>query len=259
MSRFLVDGLLVSNQSLNSSYYLLEISLPQEVATQWQVRAGMFVQVGGTIPHVLLRRPISIAYFLPETAILGLLVQRVGKATNFWRGLAVGSKLSLLGPLGRSFNTSPHFVGERPLLVAGGVGVAPIRMLAEELAASGIRPTIFYGARTAELLTFDEELRSFGDLYIATEDGSQGEKGYVTSLAGWQSDSYSSVFTCGPRAMMQAVMALARERELPCQVSLENSMACGIGVCLCCVEPTTSGNRCVCTEGPVFNAEELLF
>ena len=100
-------------------------------------------------------------------------------------------------------------------------------------------------------------MESWGQLKIATEDGSVGVKGFVTSLPEWENE-YSAIYTCGPRVMMNAVMKLAKEKKTSCEVSLENLMACGIGACLCCVEKTTKGHVCVCKEGPVMNADKLI-
>lgn len=257
MMHYLVNTEIVQNIPLNEAYYLLEVKLPEEEKDNWHPEAGMFVQVHAKAPNVLLRRPLSIAYYKEQEGIIGMLIQKVGKASNYWSTLPMNTTLSLVGPLGNSFTTDSSFVGSKPLLVAGGVGVAPIRMLAEKLASHGIVPTIFYGARTQGLLVFTEELSAWGNLKIATEDGSAGTRGYVTSLPDW-GKQFTSVYTCGPRVMMNAVARLAKEKGIPCEVSLENRMACGIGACLCCVEETTEGNLCVCTEGPVFNANRLI-
>lgn len=257
MKPFLLEGELIANRPLNRSYYLLEVVLPAGVWNVWSPSPGMFVQLKASAPDVFLRRPISIAYYDADRGVVGLLVQEVGKATLHWRHLPSGSHLSLLGPLGRGFTNSLEFAGPRPLLVGGGVGIAPIRMLAETFFRKGLSPTVFYGARSRNLLVFTEELRRYGRLFLATEDGSEGEKGYVTTLSAWQ-EEFTSIFTCGPRRMMEAVAFIARKRQIPCEISLENRMACGIGACLCCVENTSRGNVCVCTEGPVFNAKELL-
>lgn len=257
MKHYLVKTEIVQNKALNDVYYLLEVRLPASQCKLWTPRAGMFLQIKSDAPEVLLRRPLSIAYYHKEEGILGILIQKVGKATHQWSQLPLGSMLNIIGPLGNSFTTDPAYVGKKPLLVAGGVGVAPMRMLAEELSMLGIVPTIFYGARNKELLVFTKEMESWGQLKIATEDGSIGVKGFVTSLPEWENE-YSVIYTCGPRVMMNAVMKLAKERKISCEVSLENLMACGIGACLCCVEKTTKGHVCVCQDGPVMNADKLI-
>lgn len=245
------------NISLNESYYLIEVLLSKKDRGLWQPKAGMFVQIQSKAPDTILRRPISIAYYKKVEGKVGFLIQDVGKATSFWRTLAEGSAFNFIGPLGNGFTLTKEFSGERPLLVAGGVGIAPILMLSQEFSKRNITPTILYGAKTDKIVVFLKELSQFGNLYIATEDGSLGNKGFVTTLPQWHS-TYSSIYTCGPRKMMEAVIKQAREKNTPCEVSLENRMACGIGACLCCVEKTTEGHICVCTEGPVFNEKKLL-
>ena len=115
------------------------------------------------------------------------------------------------------------------------------------------------GGRSTDDILDPEEYRKLGEVLITTDDGSLGEKGMVTehSLFHKSLSGYSQVYTCGPEPMMKAVAIIANSQGIPCQVSLENTMACGIGVCLCCVVETLEGNKCVCTEGPVFDANYL--
>lgn len=257
MKRYQVEATVVANTLLNRSCYLLEVQLPPNVGALRQARAGMFAQLLAPTQGVLLRRPISIAFYDRKRLVMGFLIQIVGKASSFWSKLAIGDKLDLLGPLGNTFTTSPSFAGERPLLVGGGVGIAPMRMLAEEFSEAGITPTVLCGTRTKEMLIFRKELRTFGNLFLTTEDGSDGIKGFVTDHPLWRED-FTAIYTCGPELMMKAVAAKAKQKGIACEISLENKMACGIGACLCCVEMTVEGNLCTCTEGPVFNSEKLL-
>ena len=104
-----------------------------------------------------------------------------------------------------------------------------------------------------------ELLQEYGDVYVTTEDGSQGEKGYLTQHSLLQQQQFDRIYSCGPKPMMMAVARFAKSKGVACEVSLENKMACGIGACLCCVENTNEGNLCVCKEGPVFNIEKLLW
>lgn len=160
--------------------------------------------------------------------------------------------------------------GGRYLLVGGGVGTAPLLYLGQELVARGCRPSFLLGGRTADDLMQLDLFRRFGDVYLTTEDGSAGERGFVTQHSLWNSVAVSEdisegtalpafdlICTCGPKPMMMAVARLAREKGIPCEASLENLMACGLGACLCCVEDTTDGNVCVCKEGPVFSTDKL--
>jgi len=153
----------------------------------------------------------------------------------------------------------PAFNEEKFLLVGGGVGVAPLLYMGAEMAHRGNEPTFLLGARTARDLLMIDIFKRYGRVYITTEDGSEGEKGFVTDHSLLQKERFSSIATCGPTPMMKAVAAFARKADTECEVSLENLMACGLGACLCCVEKTTEGNVCVCKEGPVFNIRKLLW
>ena len=114
-----------------------------------------------------------------------------------------------------------------------------------------------WGARTKHGVLQLDYFEAIGDVFVTTEDGSCGEKGFVTNHSLLQSQSFGMIYTCGPKPMMKAVAEYAKKTNTPCEVSLENTMACGLGACLCCVEHTTEGNVCVCTEGPVFNINRL--
>lgn len=136
--------------------------------------------------------------------------------------------------------------------------MAPMLYLGAELSAMGCKPTFLLGGRTAADLLMLDVFSKFGRVCLTTEDGSKGEKGFVTnhSVLG---EHFDRICTCGPTPMMKAVARYANEHRIACEVSLENMMACGLGACLCCVEKTTEGNLCVCKDGPVFNINRLLW
>ena len=142
-------------------------------------------------------------------------------------------------------------------MVGGGCGLAPLLHTARCYAAKGIRTKVLLGGRTANLIPIKDEFKPFAEVYFATEDGSLGEKGLVTTHTIF-SQPYDRIITCGPNPMMKAIARYANEKGIECEVSLENSMACGIGACLCCVADTDNGHKCVCKEGPVFNAKDLV-
>ena len=219
-----------------------------------ECRPGQFAQLRADTPGVLLRRPVSIHDV--EGDEISFLVQRVGTGTNWLCDLQVGDVLNAILPLGNGF-AMPD-AGARPLLVGGGVGVAPMLLLGKRLKEEGIRPTFLLGGRTRQLLYRLEAFRAVGDVYVTTEDGSLGERGFVTQHSIVQSAQFSQMYVCGPMPMMKAVACMAQEQGIPCAVSLENRMACGVGACLCCVTEDSQGhNRCVCTEGPVFDAQSI--
>ena len=182
-------------------------------------------------------------------------MQVVGDGTKWLGALKAGDKVNTLLPLGNGF-TMPTEPGKKYLLVGGGVGSAPLYNLAEELKRCGHEFTILIGARSAKDLYRREAYEALGRVEYTTEDGSLGEKGYVTNHS-LLAEKYDYIYTCGPKPMMMAVARYARENGIACEVSLENKMACGLGACLCCVEDTKEGHKCVCTDGPVFSIDEL--
>lgn len=231
-------------------YFSLVLQHPERLP---EIAAGQFVEV--EVPgnkQVMLRRPISIHDVDIANNTLTLLVQVVGKGTRTLASLNVGDSLNLVYPLGHGFSLE----GKKVLLVGGGAGIAPLLHLSKCLAAKGIRPTILLGGRTAALIPVQKEFEPYGTIGFATEDGSLGEKGLVTQHSLFSAD-YDHIYTCGPTPMMKAVARYAMEKGIECEVSLENMMACGIGACLCCVVDSDEGHKCVCKEGPVFNAKRL--
>jgi dihydroorotate dehydrogenase electron transfer subunit len=221
---------------------------------------GQFVEVrvDGS-PSTFLRRPISINFVDKEKNELWLLVATVGDGTRRLGELQPGDTLNCVLPLGNPFTLHASPVSFHPLLVGGGVGVAPLLYLGAELKRMGFEPTFLLGARTKNDLLMLDEFEKYGRVLITTEDGSEGERGFVTQHSALQQEHFDFIQTCGPTPMMKAVARYARETETECEASLENLMACGLGACLCCVEKTTEGNLCVCKEGPVFNIKRLLW
>lgn len=213
---------------------------------------GQFVEVAVDKAKVLLNRPFSIFNFTPYK--LELLVKPLGRASEALASYAVGDTLRVIAPLGKGFEMAA--TGSKVLLVGGGVGVAPLLYLASQYSKSGIRPTLLYGERTAPDATLLARLKEVADVEVCTDDGSQGLHGLVTAHPVLKQD-FDMVHVCGPMPMMKAMHRLCIGRGFKAQFSLENKMACGLGACLCCVEDTTTGNRCVCTDGPVFYKEEL--
>ena len=253
MKKVLVDLVIKEIQQVNANCVLLVMASETPFP---DVRPGQFAELRiDNTPTVMLRRPISVHSFDAEKNEIGFLVQVVGDGTKWLGSLKVGDKVNTLLPLGNGF-TMPVEAGKKYLLVGGGVGSAPLYDLAEELKKGGHEFAILIGARSAKDLYRREAYEALGRVEYTTEDGSRGEKGYVTnhSLLG---EKFDCIYTCGPKPMMMAVARYAREKGIACEVSLENKMACGLGACLCCVEDTKEGHKCVCTDGPVFSIDEL--
>lgn len=267
MRKYILDLVLRRTSEPCPGYVLLQLTDPERPLPD--MLPGQFVQVriDGS-PSTFLRRPVSINLVRRECNELWLLVHVVGAGTRALAGLREGAMVNVLLPLGNGF-TLPRLSDDRLLLVGGGVGTAPLLYLGQEMLRMGVRPVFLLGARSASDLLQLDLFRQLGDVYLTTEDGSAGERGFVTQHSIWQTSQFFSapastsshpftrICTCGPKPMMMAVARLAREKGIPCEASLENLMACGLGACLCCVEDTTDGHLCVCTEGPVFSTDKL--
>lgn len=252
--KFILDLKVTQNIRINNQYTLLKLTSDQKLP---EILPGQFAQVriDGS-PTTFLRRPISINFVDYHTNELWLLIQIVGDGTKRLSDMNKDDVLNLILPLGNSF-TVPENKNSKILLIGGGVGIAPLLMFGEYLHRLGYKCNFLLGARTDSDLLELSEFEHYGNVFITTEDGSQGEMGYVTSHSLLNSSNFDYIYTCGPTPMMKAVAAYAAERGIFCEVSLENMMGCGIGACLCCVTDTTEGNLCVCTEGPVFNITKL--
>lgn len=246
----------VENRRLTAHHFLLRLTSSSPLP---EMIPGQFVEVlADDSPSTFLRRPISINYFDAERNEMWLLVAAVGDGTRAIAGKREGDVLNCVFPLGNGFTTALP-ADSHVLLVGGGVGVAPLLFLGRRLSEDGVSPTFLLGARTEGDLLERELFEQIGRTYVTTEDGSAGERGFVTNHSLLACEKFDIVFTCGPGPMMKAVASYARNNNIRCEVSLENMMACGLGACLCCVEKTVDGNLCVCKDGPVFDIDRLLW
>ncbi len=250
----IIDFSILAKEELGKDIYLLKLH-PQQGVQLPEMQAGQFVQVLPPGGLTLLRRPISICNYLPQKQELWLLVAAIGRGTRAITSQKVGDTLNLILPLGNSFNTA-HVT--RPLLIGGGVGIAPMLSLCQKFFDLGIRPTVLLGGRSEEFVVLREHFSPICELYVTTDDGTLGHKGRVTDHPIMENGDFDQIYCCGPHPMMKAVAQIAENKKIACELSLENTMACGIGACLCCVQDTVSeGNVCVCTEGPVFPSQEI--
>ena len=250
MKKYITDFTIKHKVVYNDKYFSLVLQHPDRLP---EIEAGQFVEV--EVPgnkQVMLRRPISIHDVDPVANTMTLLIQVAGKGTLTLSRMNEGDILNIVYPLGHGFSQE----GKNVLLVGGGAGIAPLLHLSKCLKAKGVTTTILLGGRTAELIPVRDEFNPYGTVAYATEDGSLGEKGLVTQHSLFSAD-YDHIYTCGPTPMMKAVARYAMEKGIECEVSLENMMACGVGACLCCVVDSDQGHKCVCKEGPVFNAKQL--
>ncbi|MDZ7738691.1 MAG: dihydroorotate dehydrogenase electron transfer subunit [Bacteroidales bacterium] len=244
---------LVSNRPVADGYFVLDLhkrgGLPG-------ILPGQFVQFRvDNDKNTFLRRPISVYDIDYDRGIISLLIKKVGSGTRAMAGLYKGMKVNLVYPLGNSFSLpGPQ---QRSLLVGGGVGVAPLLLLARVMKGKSLDFKFLLGYQSVDHIIEKQRYSELAELLITTDDGSYGYKGLITEHPELAGDDYDNIYCCGPEAMMKSVAGIARSKGKFCEVSLENTMACGYGVCLCCVEDTVKGNVCTCTEGPVFNINEL--
>jgi dihydroorotate dehydrogenase electron transfer subunit len=248
------DFIVVNHKWLNYSSFLIELEAPGKLPL---IEPGNFAEIEvPNSPKVFLRRPFSIYDVDPANSLISFFVKVVGEGTRLLGETKKGDKLNMIYPLGNSFS-SP--VSGRVLVVAGGSGIAPFILYGKGLQTKDTEITFLFGARSADDIVLTEQFNALGKVLITTEDGSLGEIGLVTqhSLFNGKKLPFDLIVTCGPEPMMKAVGKIAEERKIPCEASLENTMACGFGACLCCIVPTSKGNKCVCTEGPVFNIKDL--
>lgn len=255
MKKYIIDLQVRSVEQLSPKHVLLKLTDDHPLP---EMLPGQFVEVRvDHSPTTFLRRPISINFVDKANNELWLLVAMIGDGTRQLGCLHAGDVLNCVLPLGNTF-TMPSARQERILLVGGGVGMAPMLFMGGEMHRMGCEPTFLLGGRThTDLLELDIFNR-YGRVCVTTEDGSMGEKGFVTNHS-VLNEHFDRICTCGPKPMMMAVARYAKQNNIDCEVSLENMMACGLGACLCCVEKTTEGNLCVCKEGPVFNVNRLLW
>ncbi len=258
MSMFQENAVVLEHASIQGGYNLLIMRAPSIAPA---VRPGQFVHV--LIPHLgesLLRRPFSV--FKADGDQLAILYKSVGRGTRTLSYLRHGETLSLVGPLGRGYpGLTP---GHRPVLVAGGYGMAALYLCARELPVKG---QAFFGGRTAADILCVSEFEALGwTVHVATEDGSLGRQGRVTDALDHHlgdDPTPPEFFVCGPGGMLKAVAERARLEQWKAWVSVDNNMGCGVGACLTCVlkvrddSPQGWAWARACREGPVFPAEAI--
>jgi dihydroorotate dehydrogenase electron transfer subunit len=253
MTKRIEDLKVIGNKRLNNDFFILELSGSTKIP---EFKPGQFAQVkiDGS-PETFLRRPISIHDVDYGKNTFKILIQIAGNGTRALSKLGNGDMLNLVYPLGNSFSLPS--ASEQVLLIGGGCGIAPLLFLGRYLKTNGFVADILLGFRNSARIIEFEEYQSLGNVFVTTEDGSMGEKGYVTTHSVLSARKYNRIYCCGPDTMMKAVAAYSKDKNIICEVSLENLMACGIGACLCCIVDTVKGNVCTCIDGPVFNIIDL--
>lgn len=253
------SGVVRANRKLTDTLFLLDIESSDIVS---ELKAGQFihVRIPGMDAHIL-RRPFSVYQVDRAKGTMSVLYQTVGEGTRHLAGLAAPFSVDIIGPIGNHWEAPA--AAQRILLVAGGVGAAPLYIFAEQLIAAGKEVDVVLGAQTKDALV---ALESYGSLlghapYCATDDGSWGYHGFCTGVVSElvESKCYDWVACCGPEPMMKTVADITLGKQIPTFISLEKRMACGIGACLSCVVMTTSGYKRSCVDGPIFDASEVVW
>ncbi len=242
---------LVKKQRLSETIYDFTVRCPEMAA---KVKPGQFLHIlcGG---DAYLRRPISICD-VTEKKDIRFIFETRGKGTEALSKHRVGDKLDILGPLGNGFQVCNEDE-DAILLIGGGIGVFPLLNLAKQLNG---KATVLLGFRNKDAVLMAEEFRAVSkNVFIATDDGSCGHHGFVTDVMQniLASNPVSRVYTCGPTPMMKKIAEIAAEKDIPCQVSLEERMGCGVGACVTCTCKVNGANKRVCKDGPVFDAKEV--
>jgi dihydroorotate dehydrogenase electron transfer subunit len=253
MTKRIDDLKVIQNKRLNKDFFIIELEGNTKIPV---LKPGQFAQVrvDGS-PETFLRRPISVHDVDYGKNSFKLLIQIAGNGTRKLSELKSGDTLNIIYPLGNSFSLPDK--NNNILLVGGGCGIAPLLFLGRYLKDNGFVPDILLGFRNKERIIEFEDYLQVGKVFITTDDGSMGEKGYVTTHSIFSIHKYDRIYCCGPDIMMKAIAGYCKKNDVVCEVSLENLMACGIGACLCCVVDTTRGNQCTCIDGPVFNVNDL--
>ena len=255
MKKQVCDLTVINNTRLNHDNYLIELKPSIKLEN---IQPGQFVNIQvKDSPTTFLRRPFSIHDVNYYNNTFAILVKTVGDGTFKLSKIEKNETLDVVFPLGNGFSEPSK--GEKILLIGGGVGIAPMMHMARESKNIGVEVHILLGARSESDHILVNEFSQFGQVHLTTDDGTLGTHGFVTDHEvmsnKWKFDRF---YCCGPDPMMHAVAKRAKALNTECEVSLENMMACGFGVCLCCVTKTKSeGHVCVCSEGPVFNVERL--
>lgn len=247
------EAVIIHQEELSTGIYSMWMHADKIALT---AKAGQFIGVYCRDGSRLLPRPISICEIDKEDKSVRIVYRVAGRGTDEFSYMRTGMPLNIIGPLGNGYPLKP----EKALIIGGGIGIPPLLQLSKEL---NCEKQIILGYQDKETF-LKEEFEEYGTVYVATEDGSVGTKGNVLDAVRNQQLKADVIYACGPMPMLKALKGYAQENHIECWISLEERMACGIGACLGCVcksvhkdEHTRVRNKRICTEGPVFLAEEV--
>ena len=253
MPKLALDTEILWNEKVGSDVYELTVQGDPLVS---QEQPGHFIHLQFSYGETFLRRPFGIADTNESEGQLTMYYRVMGKGTHALTALKRGDIVNCLGPLGHGFSLNV----KRPLLVGGGMGLAPLLFLAKRFHGE---VDVLMGGRNQKEMFWEKLFAPYArKIFIATDDGAIGTEGFTTDLLPdiLLSKKYDCIYTCGPEVMMRGIAKIAAQHEIPCQVSLEKRMACGLGACLSCVCDTVNEERKkICKDGPVFWAQDVFF
>jgi dihydroorotate dehydrogenase electron transfer subunit len=266
-----VKAKVISNEQVAPRYYKMRLHDSYLART---LHPGQFIEARcSDSSDPLLRRPFGPYKIFVFKDSFEILYEVIGKATTILSGKKAGDFLDIIGPLGNGFKIG--HLAEHTLIVGGGIGAGPLVALAQRLVGKQPKTKlanyeVYIGAKTKDALLCEDDFKELGvNVTVTTDDGSKGKKGFVTQiLREWLArvpyDRRAVIYACGPRPMMRAVAELAKDHHIYCQLLLEEYMACGVGVCLGCPVKVRKDlvdheYKMVCKDGPVFNAEKIIW
>lgn len=240
------------NERLTHKTFCMELLAPEGAPDDLIANPGQFVNL--EVEGQFLRRPISVCDWEPGK--LTLLYDVVGDGTAKMSCWQPGRKVNMLAPLGNGFDHSRS--GGRPLLIGGGIGIAPLYWLAKEMVRTGKKPVVVLGFNSGAEVSWEKEFREVTpEVFVATATGDYGVKGFVTDVEAVRNASgFTRYYACGPMPMLKA---LGTTLDIPGELSLDERMACGFGACMCCSLTTRDGAKRICKDGPVFTTDELIW
>lgn len=248
-----IKARVISNSEVMPGVSLIWLESPQIAS---MAKPGQFIMLQCGEDN-LLRRPLSIHNIDDNRSIFAVLFSIVGKGTKWLSQRQSGENIYILGPLGNGYSINP--ASRNLLLVGGGIGIAPLPFLALIAMERNCSVTMLLGASTATQLCPDRLLPSTMNCITATDDGSKGEKGFITHLLSSYADRADQIFACGPSPMYRTMAKIPELKDKPIQVSLEVRMGCGFGLCYGCTVKTKTGSKQICKDGPVFELNEILW
>ncbi len=255
------NATVLSNKRCSDTLYLIEFAV-EDIPQRLQAGQFIHLKIPGMDEHIL-RRPFSVFNVNLEASSLIVLYQVVGSGSAHMTTLTSGEEVDMLGPIGNGWSVPRTTNNNKTLLVAGGVGAAPLFMHACDLLDAGFEVSAILGAQTKEAHVLLDSYLALPNLKVevATDDGSLGHQGFCTELLeqALAYDKPAYLACCGPEPMMKAVSQMSLAAHVPCVISLEKRMACGIGCCLSCVVATKEGNKRACVDGPIFDGAEVIW